>query len=80
MMCHIDPDWTPTAENINALPEPVRKFIHDLETLAGPAGIVRENAIARDIIRGLERLVREGPAGGTANTRSRGATRGRAGR
>jgi hypothetical protein len=28
----IGPDWLPTAEAINALPEPLRRFIHDLET------------------------------------------------
>lgn len=39
--------WTPTAENINALPEPIRNYIHSLETNTDPAGMVRENAILR---------------------------------
>jgi hypothetical protein len=38
----IKDDWTPTAENINALPEPLRVFIHDLNTVCDPAGDVRE--------------------------------------
>lgn len=47
----IAPDWTPTAENINALPDPVRRYIHDLETTCDPAGLQRELCIARDITR-----------------------------
>jgi hypothetical protein len=35
-------DWTPTAENINALPEPLRVYIHDLKTVCDPAGDVTE--------------------------------------
>lgn len=38
----IQPDWTPTAENINALPDPLRLYIHELETVCDPAGDVRE--------------------------------------
>lgn len=41
-------DWLPTPESINALPEPVRKFIHDLETNTDPAHIVRENILIKD--------------------------------
>lgn len=47
-------DWTPTAENINALPEPVRKFVHELAPNCDPAGTVRDLTIARDTIRALE--------------------------
>jgi hypothetical protein len=39
----IQDDWTPTAANINGLPEPLRRYIHDLETNADPAGMVLEN-------------------------------------
>ena len=46
--------WTPTPKNINALPEPVREYIHNLEANADPAGTVRGLAIARDTIRALE--------------------------
>ena len=41
-------DWLPTAEHINALPEALRKFIHDLETNADPARMVAENALLKD--------------------------------
>lgn len=41
-------DWLPTPENINALPEPVRKFIHDIETNVDPQGLVRENVLIKD--------------------------------
>lgn len=40
--------WTPTAENINALPEPIRNYIHLLETRADPAGELRELVLLRD--------------------------------
>ena len=46
--------WTPTAENINALPEPIRRYIADLSTNADPAGTVRDLTIACDTIRALE--------------------------
>lgn len=39
----IDPDWTPTPENINALPDPLRKFIHALSTDCDQQGTIREN-------------------------------------
>jgi hypothetical protein len=44
----ISNDWLPTPENINALPEPIRKFIHDIETNTDPAHIVRENILIKD--------------------------------
>jgi hypothetical protein len=46
-------EWAPTAENINTLPAPIRDYIHQLETNADPAGIVRENTLAKDISRAL---------------------------
>lgn len=33
-------DWTPTPANINALPEPVRDYVHQLIANADPAGTV----------------------------------------
>jgi hypothetical protein len=36
-------DWWPTPENINALPKPLRRYIHDLQTNVDPAGTMREN-------------------------------------
>lgn len=35
-------EWTPTPENINALPEPLRRYIHHLETACDPSGDLRE--------------------------------------
>ena len=46
--------WLPTAENVNALPQGVRKYIHDIETRCDQAHEVRELAIAKDTIRALE--------------------------
>lgn len=40
--------WQPTSENINALPEPVRKYVHDLETRCDPAGEVAALTLTRD--------------------------------
>lgn len=42
------PEWTPAPENINALPEPIRKYVHDLETNADPAGNIRESICQRE--------------------------------
>ena len=49
--------WVPDVEHINALPEPVRRYVHDLETRADPAGDVVTLAIQRDTIAALERLL-----------------------
>ena len=43
-------DFSPTAEQINALPDGLRTYIHALETRCDPAGEVRELVVARDII------------------------------
>jgi len=43
----------PTAENINALPEPVRRYVHQLETLSDLAGLVREHALLKQQVRAL---------------------------
>ena len=48
-------DWVPTAENVNALPDALRSYIHDLHTRADPAGDVRELIITRDLSYALER-------------------------
>lgn len=47
-------DWTPTAANINALPERIRRVVHQLETRCDPSGDTRELVIARDTCRALE--------------------------
>ena len=38
----IPDDWTPTPANINALPFPLRRYIHDLSAVCDPAGDVRK--------------------------------------
>lgn len=43
-----DQKWQPTAEHINALPDPIRRYIHDLETRCDPAGDIRTIAVLRD--------------------------------
>jgi hypothetical protein len=50
-------NWLPTPENVNALPGPVRKYIHDLETKADPAGIVAENTLLRDQTKYLDAMI-----------------------
>lgn len=46
--------WLPDAQHINALPQPVRSYVHDLETNADPAGMVAENVLLRDLVEALE--------------------------
>lgn len=41
-------EFKPTAAHINALPTPLRKYIHDLHTRCDPAGEVADLALARD--------------------------------
>lgn len=40
--------WTPTSANINALPEPLRRYVHDLETRCDPAGEIQERVALRE--------------------------------
>jgi len=51
--------WLPTAENVNALPEGIRRYVHDLETRCDPTHEVQKMALQADIIRGLDARVRE---------------------
>ena len=48
--------WTPTADNINALPAPLRQYIHDLETRCDHTGEVAALALAKENIKALELL------------------------
>jgi len=43
----------PMPENVNALPEPVRRYVHALETISDPAGLVHENALLKEQIAAL---------------------------
>ena len=52
-------DWLPTVANVNALPEGLRRYVHDLETRCDPAGDVQTMALQADTIRGLHAKVRE---------------------
>jgi hypothetical protein len=38
----IGPDWLPTPGAVNALPEPLRRYIHDLKTNVEPAWLIRQ--------------------------------------
>jgi hypothetical protein len=49
----IPDDWTATPDNVNALPEPLRRYIHDLQTNTDPAGLMRENFTLRQENAGL---------------------------
>ena len=46
-----------TAEEVNALPDKFRLYIHDLESQCDPAGDVRTIAILRDQSAQLQKLV-----------------------
>jgi hypothetical protein len=46
----IPEDWTATADNINALPHPLRRYIYGLQTNLDFAEIIRENAQLRQEI------------------------------
>ena len=50
---------TPTSEQINSLPEPLRKYIHDLETRCDPAGEVRQLGLLKDQNEQLQAKVAE---------------------
>ena len=52
-------DWQPTPERINALPEPIRRYIHDLETRCDPAGDVAQIACLRETCGALSKRVAE---------------------
>jgi len=39
----ISDNWMPTEENLNALPDPLRRYIHYVHTNIDPAGTMREN-------------------------------------
>lgn len=48
-----------TSEEVSKLPEKVREYIHDLETLCDPAGLVRENALLKNENEMLRAKLRE---------------------
>lgn len=52
----IDADWLPTPANINSLPEPLRRYIHDLESFSG-TDLVQENHELRQNFKGANALL-----------------------
>ena len=52
--------WTATPDNVNGLPAPLRRYIHDLQRTMDHAGLMRENFALRqknaDLRRESERL------------------------
>ncbi len=52
----IKDDWLPTPENINSLPEPLKKYIHDLESFCG-CELVQENFELSQNFEGAKALV-----------------------
>lgn len=66
----IPADWTPTAENVNALPEPLRDYIHQIETLCDPQLLVQQNWELRELVAALEVMLQaERARGGDAHAR-----------
>lgn len=49
-MYWVEDDWTPTADNINELPKPLRSYIHALHTECDPAGNVQQNVLMKDML------------------------------
>lgn len=54
--------WLPTADNVNALPEPVRRFVHDLATRCDPAGDTAALTGLRDQLDGVQIMYRKAMA------------------
>ena len=51
----IDARWTPTAENIDALPRPLRRYIQRLQSDVDPIGTMRENFRLRQEVKTLKK-------------------------
>lgn len=49
----------PAPDEINALPEHIRAWIHELEATADPAGDRRELVTLRDQVQQLQRYIQE---------------------
>ncbi len=57
MTLDIPENWRPTTANINALPMPLRRYIHALETRYDPAGDFQTIAILMAQIAELQKLL-----------------------
>lgn len=51
---NISKDWLPAPKSINALPKPLREYIHGLETLCDPQYLIQELTMIRDAVSQLE--------------------------
>jgi len=67
----IPPDWLPTPAAINALPMPLRRYIHDIETICGHAGMVQDLAALRDQVAQLSLMLEHARATMTNTTPGR---------
>lgn len=56
-MSEQSPEWAPTAETINALPEPARRYIMWLETHVDPQRTLQELWGLRKQVRELEAML-----------------------
>jgi hypothetical protein len=57
----IPDNWTPTAANINALPEPLREYIMRLSTDENRAGLIAKVQILEEQVKALNRMLEEAP-------------------
>ena len=57
MLIDIPDDWKPTADNVNALPQPLQDYIHKLVTHMDPAFTLQENAALRDQVAQLQAVI-----------------------
>lgn len=53
---HIPDNWLPNPESINSLPEPLRRYIHDLESFSGTE-LVQENFELSQNFKGAKALL-----------------------
>jgi hypothetical protein len=51
--------WRPTKRNLNRLPMPLQRLIHNLLTECDPAGTIRENVLLKDENYALRRKIAE---------------------
>jgi len=56
---NIPREWLPTSANINALPEPVRSYIADIETRCDPQYTMQQSVLLKDQVRQLEHKLQE---------------------
>lgn len=57
MKVDIPKNWTPTSANINALPDPLRSYIHDLESRGGSSADVQTIAMLSVQVEELQKLL-----------------------